>query len=46
MLGAVLFGWTTMMLTFRFPELASFLAGRASSTESAEGKAALRAPIG
>jgi hypothetical protein len=30
------------MLGFRF----SFLAGRASSTESAEGKAALRAPIG
>jgi O-Antigen ligase len=46
MLGAVLFGWTTMMLGFRFPELASFLAGRASSTESAEAKAALRAPIG
>jgi O-antigen ligase len=46
MLAAVTFGWTAIMLAFRLPELMSFLADRTSSTASAEGKAALRAPIG
>jgi O-antigen ligase len=46
MLAAVTFGWTAIMLAFRLPELTSFLADRTSSTASAEGKAALRAPIG
>jgi hypothetical protein len=46
MLGAVVFGWTAMLLAFRLPELSSFLADRAGSTASARGKAALRATIG
>src|SRR5262249_48553743 len=45
MLGVVAFAWSTMLLAFRIPGLASLRADQADSTANAAGKAPLRATI-